>query len=185
LIVRRQLIVLILAAAGLVSADALQAQESVIVGQQSTVLVKVGAAALASFKALVAPVYDGGECRMFDDHPTAAKVITIYYPTLPTAHTRISLWFSTEGRLTRYVESRGGSPSPSADLEAMIEAAAAMPSTSIQLDVAENRALAMNRGGAQPSSGVRATIDDFGRDPQFVYLSERIEAVRAACSGGE
>jgi hypothetical protein len=166
------------------TATAAQTDGAVKVGTGVIVSVRSGLEAIAAFQPRVEPVFLGGECLVREDLPMAARIVSIHYPSRAETATSISLWFDDTGALIRYIETSGPRPAPNADLLAAIAEANRLPKTTIQLDVPQDRALAMNSGGDEPAAGVTGSIDQFDASPPFRYLRERVMAVRLACLAG-
>jgi hypothetical protein len=168
----------------LIPATAAAQSDAVLIGTKTAAPVSTGARAIAAFQPRVEAEFQGGECVVRDDLPMAARIVSVHYPSRADAATSISLWFDEAGTLIRYVENRGRRPAPNADLLALQAEFEALPKATIQLDVPQNRALAMNSGGDEPATGVSGTIEEFDASPPFRYLRDRVQAVRLACLGG-
>jgi hypothetical protein len=156
------------------------AQSGITVGTPGNAIARTGQAAIDAFQPAIPGYYEAGQCRVYN-HDASTRVAVIHYPNLQESRTSISLWFNDAGALIRYVESRGPQPAPNADLAALIAESNSVDRTSIQLDVPENRAIAMNRIDGKQGSGVRGTIEQFDASPVFSYLKDRVASVTAVC----
>jgi hypothetical protein len=145
---------------------------------------KTGHEAIDNFTPRVEAFYEGGECRVRDNAPMAARIVSIGYPTQDAALTKISLWFDEEGEIVRYIEVRMRAVLRGPDLDSLIEASSRAPTTTIQLEVNADRALAVNTGGDGPVEGVTGKIEEFDEGAPFQYLRDRLEQVRRTCLGG-
>jgi hypothetical protein len=161
-----------------------QDRRPALVIERTGLKAKTGPEAIDNFTPRVEAFYDGGECRVRDNAPMAARIVSIGYPTQREALTTISLWFDEEGEILRYIEVRRRATLRGPDLDSLIEASSRAPMTTIQLEVKENRALAVNSGGDGPLEGVTGKIEEFDEGAAFRYLRDRLEQVRRACLGG-
>ena len=146
--------------------------------------------ALRAFVPAFAPTEVGGECRLI--HPTPkVTLVTAAYPSFDSSETRMMLTFDSEGRLVRFIDSRGympririppdstGKPPTDSAFRAALERRP--PQTTIQLDFPLDQGLAINSAPGKPTEGVITTIAGIEKLEKFGPPSKRILRARKLC----
>jgi hypothetical protein len=158
---------------------------------RETFVPKRGDAAFAAFHAAVPADEKGGECALSRTTGNGATIVTAGFPARKDAQLQVTMMFDSVGHLMRYVERRGGGkiPPPStlakltdAQRDSAIRAGLdAVRMTSVNLDWAIDRSLAINRGGGLPTDAIVGTVKAMESLPQLGPVNARLERVRRLC----
>lgn len=148
-----------------------------------------GEAAVHAFRPQVAAYDSAGECLITRTAGSGATRVTAMFPDRQNAKSRVSLAFDSSGRLIQYSESRGVVPpvrlppnTPRAQLDSAFRAnIESSVTTNISLNYALDQALAVNRGGSRPSTGVIGTVRSMESLESLGNPRARMQRVRQLC----